>query len=128
MLVVREMFLSHFQLVFLFGCILLFVTAAADHNNEKRLLLNDPGVTGRRLAHLESTQRELTNLLARFNTTIRTLQAENKDLQAKNAAIETKNTALEGKDVAFEAKHALLRQNIQIYKVNILLCSREQCS
>jgi hypothetical protein len=44
--------------------------------NERRLLLNDPDITGRRLAHLESTQQELTKLLARCNATIAALQAK----------------------------------------------------
>jgi hypothetical protein len=58
MLVVREMLLSGSQLVLLFGCILLSVSAAAHHNNEKhQLLLDDHDGTGRQLANLESTQQ-----------------------------------------------------------------------
>jgi hypothetical protein len=76
-------------------CIYSFVAAAAKHNNEKRLLLNDPDVTGRRLADLESTQQELTRLIHRFNTNILTLQAENKNLQAKNTAFEAKHSDLQ---------------------------------
>jgi uncharacterized protein YlxW (UPF0749 family) len=86
MFVAGEMYLSGSQLVFLFGCILLFVSAAAHHNNEKhRLLLDDHDSTGRQLANLESTQQQITKLLDRFNTTVVTLQAESKALQAKNA-------------------------------------------
>ena len=91
MFVAGEMYLSGSQLIFLFGCILLFVSAAAHHNNEKkRLLLDDHEGAGRQLANLESTQQELTELLDRFNTTVATLQAENKALQAKNATFEAK--------------------------------------
>jgi peptidoglycan hydrolase CwlO-like protein len=104
MLVVREMLLSGSQLVLLFGCILSFVAAAAKHNNEKRLLLNDPDVTGRRMAHLESTQQELTRLIHRFNTNISTLQAENKNLQAKNAAFEAKHSDLQSKYTALQSR------------------------
>jgi hypothetical protein len=58
MFVAGEMYLSGSQLVFLFGCILLFVSAAAHHNNEKhQLLLDDHDGTGRQLANLESTQQ-----------------------------------------------------------------------
>lgn len=97
MLVVREMFLSRSQLVFLFGCMLTYVGAAAQQNNEKRLLLNDPDVTGRRLAHLESTQQELTRLLDKFNNTIGTLQAKNAALAVKNAAFEANHSDLQSK-------------------------------
>ena len=58
MFVAGEMYLSGSQLVFLFGCILLFVSAAAHHNNEKhQLLLDDHDGTRRQLANLESTQQ-----------------------------------------------------------------------
>ena len=83
------------------------MTAAAKHSNEKRLLLNDPDITGRRLAHLESTQQELTRLLDRFNATIATLQA-------KNAAVEVKNSAFEAKHAAFEAKHSDLQSKYTV--------------
>jgi Skp family chaperone for outer membrane proteins len=91
MFVAGEMYLSGSQLVFLFGCILLFASAAAHHNNEKhRLLLDDYDGTGRQLANLERIQQEITKLLDRFNTTVATLQAENKALQSKNEACEAK--------------------------------------
>ena len=91
MFVAGEMYLSGSQLVFLFGCILLSVSAAAHHNNEKhRLLLDDYDGTGRQLANLERIQQEITKLLDRFNTTVATLQAENKALQSKNEACEVK--------------------------------------
>ena len=109
MLVVRKMFVSRSQLVFLFGCILSIVTAAAKHNNEKRLLLNDPDITGRRLAHLESTQQELTNLLARFNTTVATLQARNSDLQSKYTALQSRTMHLESRTAKQETITATIQ-------------------
>lgn len=98
MLVVGEMYLSCSQLVFLFGCILSFMTAAAKHN-ERRLLLN---ITGRRLAHLESTQQELTKLLARFNATIAALQAKIAAVETTNSDLQSKYTALQSRAVQLE--------------------------
>ena len=102
MLVVGEMYLSCSQLVFLLGSILSFMTAAAKHN-ERRLLLNDPDITGRRLAHLESTQQELTKLLARCNATIAALQAKDVAVETTNSDLQSKYTALQSIAVQLES-------------------------
>jgi len=80
------------------------MTAAAKYSNEKRLLLNDPDITGRRLAHLESTQQELTKLLVRFNATIAALQT-------KNVAVETANSDLQSKYTAIQSTAAQLESH-----------------
>ena len=79
------------------------MTAAAEHNNEKRLLLNDPDITGRRLAHLESTQQELTKLLARCNATIAALQAKNAAVETTNSDLQSKYTALQSRTMQLES-------------------------